>query len=337
MTTEGNAIEGAVGADAPITAVVCTRDRPRMLDECLALLGEALRPGDHLVVVDSASIGDEVAQVAARHTEHVVRCERPGLSIARNAGWRAAPTEYVAFVDDDVRVTTDWARAAARVLAEQPEAGFVTGWVGVPPEQRGGDRPVAVADDEEPRCLDRWSTEGFGHGANLATRRSLLAGVGGFDELLGAGSAFPGAEDYDFFDRVFDAGWAGRFDPRLRAFHVQWRPRRALIRLDYRYGKGAGARIRKLLSVHGDPSVRRAARHRARAFARVYLWDIGARAFAVALKDRYEFAAAAALSRVAGTLVGLGWAATMRVEGGRLVPRRRLGPKAPASERELLR
>lgn len=337
MTTEGIAVDGKLGAGAPITAVVCTRDRPRMLEECLALLVTALRPGDHLVVVDSASIDAEVAEIAARHTELVVRCDRPGLSIARNAGWLAAPTEYVAFVDDDVRVAADWALAAALVLAEHPEAGFVTGWVGVPPDQRGGDRPVAVADDEEPRRFDQWSTDGFGHGANLATRRSVLARVGGFDELLGAGSAFPAAEDYDYFDRVFDTGLTGRFDPRLRAYHVQWRPRRALIRLDYRYGKGAGARIRKLLSVQGDPPVRSAARHRAGVFARVYLWDIGARAVVIALKERYEFAAAAAMARVAGTLVGFGWAATMRVEDGRLVPHRRLGPRPPASERELER
>jgi GT2 family glycosyltransferase len=331
----GNGPERSVMRPADsITAIVCTRDRPRMLEECLARLSESLRAGDHLVVVDSASTSPEVSEVAARHTQHVVRCDRPGLSVARNAGWRAATTEAVLFVDDDVRVAPDWAQCAARVLGEHPEAGFVTGWVGVPPEQTGGHRPVAVADDESPRSLDRWSTGSWGHGANMATRRSVLEQLGGFDDLLGAGSAFPGAEDYDFFDRVFDAGMGGRFDPRLRAFHEQWRDPRALVRLDYRYGKGAGARIRKQMSVRSDTSTRSASRHRARVFARAYLWDIGVWGVVVAFRERYKLAAAAAVARVTGTIVGLAWAATMRVEEGHLVPHRRVGPRPPASERE---
>lgn len=305
-----------------------------MLEDCLVRLREALRPGDHLLVVDSASSTAEVSEVASRHTQHVVRCDRPGLSVARNAGWRAAPTELVAFVDDDVLVEPDWGDCAAKALREFADVGFVTGWVGVPPEQVGGHRPVAVFDDAVPRSLDRWSTGSWGHGANMATRRSVLAKVGGFDDLLGAGSSFPGAEDYDFFDRVFDLGMTGRFDPRLRAFHEQWRDPRALIRLDYRYGKGAGARIRKLLSVREDATTRRAARHRAGSYARVYLWDIGVRGLIAALRERYKLAALAAGSRVAGTLVGLAWAGTMRVDRGHLVPHRRLGPRAPASEGE---
>lgn len=322
------------GQDGSITVIVCTRDRPRMLEECLARLCESLRAGDHLIVVDSASTSPEVSEVAARHTPHVVRSDRPGLSIARNAGWREATTEAVAFIDDDVRVAPDWAQSAAKVLGEHPEAGFVTGWIGVPPEQIGGHRPVAVADDESPRSLDRRSTGSWGHGANMATRRSVLEHLGGFDELLGAGSAFPGAEDYDFFDRVFDAGLTGRFDPRLRAFHEQWRAPRALVRLDYRYGKGAGARIRKQLSVRADISTRRASRHRAQVFARTYLWDIGVWGAVSAVRDRYKLAAATASARVMGTIVGFAWAATMRVEEGHLVPHRRIGPRAPASEGE---
>lgn len=333
MTADESA-QAVVDEDWRITAIVCTRDRPRMLEDCLIRLRDALRPSDHLLVVDSASSVPEVWEVATRYTQHVVRCDQPGLSVARNAGWRAAPTELVAFIDDDVRVAPDWAECAATALREFAEVGFVTGWVGVPSEQVGGHRPVAVADDESPRSLDRWSTGSWGHGANMATRRSVLAQVDGFDDLLGAGSAFPGAEDYDFFDRVFDMGMTGRFDPRLRAFHEQWRDPRALIRLDYRYGKGAGARIRKLMSVREDATSRRAARRRAASYARAYLWDIGARGLVAALRERYKLAALAAAARVAGTLVGLGWAGTMRVEQGHLVPHRRFGPRAPAAERE---
>ena len=47
--------------------------------------------------------------------------EGRGPAAARNAGWRAAePADWVAFLDDDVRVGPDWRAALAADLDGQP-------------------------------------------------------------------------------------------------------------------------------------------------------------------------------------------------------------------------
>ena len=50
-----------------------------------------------VVVVDSASTDDTTA-VARQAGVEVVRCDRPGASVARNAGWQAARHEIVAYL-----------------------------------------------------------------------------------------------------------------------------------------------------------------------------------------------------------------------------------------------
>ena len=67
---------------ALISVVVPTRDRAEHLTACLEALRRELRPGDELVVVDSAS--------ATPAEQATLRAPRPGASLARNLGWRAA-------------------------------------------------------------------------------------------------------------------------------------------------------------------------------------------------------------------------------------------------------
>src|SRR5258708_815623 len=108
-----------------ITAIVPTRDRPQMLERCLATVRSALGSGDELLVVDSASAdADAIVKVATGAGASVVRCDRKGETVARNAGWRMASHELVAYADDDVWVDAGWADAFARILAAQPELAF---------------------------------------------------------------------------------------------------------------------------------------------------------------------------------------------------------------------
>jgi HAD superfamily hydrolase (TIGR01662 family) len=119
-----------------------------------------------------------------------------GPAAARNVGWRACTSDWVAFLDDDVIPEPDWARALAGELATAaPRVGAVQGQISVP--LSGGRRPtdwernVAGLEDAQ------WAT------ADMAYRRAALAAVGGFDER------FPRAyrEDADLGLRVAGAGW----------------------------------------------------------------------------------------------------------------------------------
>ncbi|MGW0803838.1 glycosyltransferase family 2 protein [Nonomuraea sp. NPDC002799] len=118
-----------------------------------------------------------------------------GPAAARNAGWRAADTPWVVFLDDDVIPSRGWAEALWKDLADLPAD--VAGSQGrievpLPPGRRptDGERHTAGLADAS------WVT------ADMAYRRGVLESIGGFDER------FPRAyrEDADLALRVTRAG-----------------------------------------------------------------------------------------------------------------------------------
>lgn len=296
----------------PLSVVVPTRDRPAQLDACLAALRLTLRPEDELIVVDSASRHADVAEAAARHGGRVVRCCRPGAARARNAGAATARHALLAFVDDDVRVPSDWAEAMATALSRDDVA-FVTGSVAVPPWQPRAQREVAIYDAPEARPITLASAAPLGSSANLGVRAEALELIGGFDESLGGGARFQAAEDLDLFDRLLGAGLRGRYDPSVSAWHEQWRTRRQLLVLDWRYGVGAGARLAKLV---------RTDRRRALRAARESLWVDGFALLWRGIRVWQEFLVLTTALRIAGTAVGFVGGFAVPVRHGRYAPSR---------------
>jgi glycosyltransferase involved in cell wall biosynthesis len=294
----------------PVSVVVPTRDRPEMLDACLTALRRAVAPADEVIVVDSASIAaTAVADVAARHDATLVRCDRPGVDRARNAGWRRAQHRLIAFTDDDVQVADDWCDALAGCFRARPDIAFVTGRLSAHPGQESG-LGVAVKDDTEPMRLDLATRAMFGHSANLAVTRDALAAVGGFDEAMGAGGRFRGAPEGDLFDRLLGAGFVGCYDPAARAWHDQWRRVRDVVRLHYGYGIGSGARMAKLLRID---------RRRLRRVAADYVWGWGLAPLPGHLVRRDWGRSACSLARLGGYCVGFARALVVPVRDGHFV------------------
>lgn len=295
MLTE--TVENHLATEAPaVTVVVATRDRAAMLGACLESVRRALRPGDELIVVDSAS-RDAIAvrEVVLAHGGRYLRCDLPGTSLARNTGWQAAATDIVAFVDDDVRVAPTWATALSSVFGRDRATAFLTGRIDVPPEQADAPRPVAQDDRDEPAQFDVATTGPIGHGANVAVLRSALEAVGGFDEQLGPGRRFRASEDYDLFDRLLCSGYSGRYEPAMHAWHDQWRSKRQLIPLDWAYGIGSGARLAKLV---------RTDRRRLRAAATTTLWIWGIAPLLRDARHRYKLGLLTGVARLAGVVTG---------------------------------
>lgn len=273
-----------------LAVIVPTRDRPAHLAACLAALSPQLLPGDELLVVDSAS------RRPVRSEAPVHRATRAGASHARNAGWQATSAPVVAFVDDDVQVADGW-----RVALDDAMVGvdLVCGRVAVPPAQRGAERPVAVTPDVPEQLLTASSTL-RGVSANLAVRRTALEATGGFDERLGPGTWSRAGEDLELQDRLLRAGHPGRYAPSVLAFHDQWRSRRQLLRLDFGYGTGAGARAVWTGGRTGRSLLREA------------LWDNGIGTVAGDLRRGYQFGVVTALLRTLGTCWGVGQALVRR-------------------------
>lgn len=280
----------------PLSVVVPTKDRPGKLETCLAALQADLRPADEIIVVDSGSVDPvPVAAAAEAAGARLVRSERAGASLARNLGWRAASHDLVGFVDDDVRVHRGWADALVAAFDDAAVA-FVTGGVVVPADQQDAERPVAITSRTARTLLDPGVTGDLGATANLAVRRSALAAVGGFDERIGPGTWAASAEDLDLFDRLFRADYLGMFEPLARAEHDQWRSRRQLLALDWRYGKGMGVRLAKLAAWD---------KPRARRLTKEALVTQGTRSVVQDLRQGYEFGALTVAARTLATVIGM--------------------------------
>lgn len=189
-----------------VSVVVCTRNRPELLGRALASLnGQTLdRSRFQVIVVDNGDgSGEEVAQAAK--VDIVLRERSPGLSRSRNAGWRAAKTSVVAFLDDDAEAAPEWLERAVTLLSTSG-AGAVGGPIlplyDAPPPRwfrdeyevrtwGGAERPLAPGETLS--------------GSNLLIDRGLLAEVGGFDERLGmSGDRVAVGEESALFERLWE-------------------------------------------------------------------------------------------------------------------------------------
>lgn len=242
-------------------------------------------------MVDSASPTPDVVLTAVAAGARVLRAGTAGASVARNLGWQAATRPIVAFTDDDCRPLPSWLDRMAATF-DRPEVGFVYG--GVSADGAGPPLSVTAAGDAtdlpagEVRTIDR-----FGHGANVAVRRSALAAVGGWEPRLGAGRALAGGEDTDLALRLLRAGWAGRVEPAAAVTHLAWRGRGAAVRTTFGYGLGAGAVATRARRADGDWWL---LRHE--------LGDRGIRQVWRDARAGYELGVAAGAARVAGVAVG---------------------------------
>ena len=176
-----------------VTVVVPTVDRVDLLRRCL----RGLRDADVLVVHD----GDPGIQALLRDQGvRGLRIAERGVSAKRNAGWRAATTDRVAFTDDDCEPAPGWLAALSAV-----DEDLVAGPVRPHPDDVAEGLWARTVTAEQP---------GFYPGCNLLVRRSALEAVGGFDERM------HGGEDTDLAWRVRESGGSHGWAPDALVWHA---------------------------------------------------------------------------------------------------------------------
>jgi histidinol-phosphate phosphatase family protein len=287
--------------------VVPTVGRPSLsrLLEALAA-GEGPVP-EAVVVVDDRPAPRSPLRVPGWSPVEVVPGAGRGPAAARNVGWKATGTPWVAFLDDDVLPPPDWAaRLAADLAGLPPSVGGSQGRLRVP--LPAGRRPTDWERVTAGLAAARWAT------ADMAYRRAALVRVGGFDERFRRAYR----EDAELALRVLDAGFDLVRGEREVTHPV--RPASRWVSIGAQAGNADDALVRRL---HGPDWRDRAGAPRGRLRRHAAVTAAGLAALAGALTGRRRLA-------LAGTL---GWlAATADLAVARIAP----GPRTAAEVATML-
>jgi glycosyltransferase involved in cell wall biosynthesis len=240
----------------PISVVVCTRDRAKLLERCLESLRRVKYPEYEVIVINNCSSDPEVTAVIDRTAFRNIRENRPGLDWARNRGIAEARHEIISYIDDDAMASPGWLRGIARGF-QDPEVMAVTGLV-LPSEldteaqflfeSYGGMSKGMTAKSFTAATLPDlgiFAAHNFGVGANMAFRRQVFERVGTFDTMLDTGTPSGGAGDIDMFYRVLAAGLTLRYEPDAFIRHRHRRSYSGLRRQIYANGKSYGVYLIK--------------------------------------------------------------------------------------------
>lgn len=198
-----------------ISAVICTKGRPDVVEGALAALAACDPAPDEVLVVDGDD-GATAAHAASRHGARYLNNE-PGLTRQRNRAIDEVANDVIAFFDDDARPTRAVFAHLRRAYADTDVVG-ATGPVVEPGDHAiggrasklrrvvtGFGRPGTFTRAGYPRRFARFAVDTdveFMQGAFLTVRREHAAAVR-FDVAL------PGyglAEDEDFSRRLSQRG-----------------------------------------------------------------------------------------------------------------------------------
>lgn len=233
-----------------ISVIICTHNRAGLLFEALDSLTEQGVDRDlfSVIVVDNNS-SDNTRDIV-RNFENVLDIKycfekKQGLSHARNRGVAESVARYLAFLDDDARVASDWIEKAILMIETKK------------PDIFGG--PIyPVYENKKPKWfLDQYETLRYGSekkelrnkqklfGSNIFIKKNLFDKIGPFNIDLGMkGKEIKLGEEIDFQNRARGKGVTTWYDPALMVYHLVAREKlciKYILRRAYSFGRTSRA------------------------------------------------------------------------------------------------
>lgn len=224
-----------------VSVVLPTRNRPEGLRACLEALCAQTVTDFEVILGDDASdipASDLItADVRARLDVRVLRNKvQRGPAFTRNRAIEAARGQFIAFVDDDVRVVPTWLQSH---LAAHARTASVIATIG----------PLAAPADWDAEPWTRWEARTLEreyermaagayaptwrqfHTGNALLPRAVLQHVDGFDDSFGR------AEDIEAARRMASRGLRFVFLPEAIGWHYSHRSMAAWLAVAHAYGE----------------------------------------------------------------------------------------------------
>lgn len=202
------------------TVVVCTRNRPVLLQKCLVAVAQVDPAPDAVLVVDNSEGNGETESVAREFGARYTVEPKRGLSRARNRGLAECDTEIVVYLDDDAIPAPDWLGLLLAPFADE-KTGASSGRV-ITPESSSKDQHQEIPrclSNQEPRWFEIATFGGMGLGSNMALRKQACTSPKFFDERLGRGAPFQIGEENYAFARLLADGYRVVYLPSAVVFH----------------------------------------------------------------------------------------------------------------------
>jgi GT2 family glycosyltransferase len=189
------------------TAVICTINRPAILDETLRSLIDRARFGGQIIVSagSEASVLRESEMLPYITVMHGVK----GLPVQRNAALRLVKSKYVLFLDDDVELGANYVCRMEALFDQYPQIVIACGWAVLDTSETRSvvTREMATRALMESGDRAGWEdTPRWIRGHNMFSRTEV-ARIVGFDERLPLYGLY---EDLDFVARCQRHGKAVR-------------------------------------------------------------------------------------------------------------------------------
>lgn len=192
-----------------LSVVIVTYNRHDDLKECLDSLLNLNEPPSEIIVVDSNS-NDGTHELVKSYPLKFVNIKERSMVKARNTGLQNSKGDIIAYVDDDVVVSKNWAKYILEPYEDKNVGGVGGRVMPLGNQEKTNDLP------EKYRAIGKVFDNGFilnnydistPHpievdtliGCNMSFRRELLLKIGGFDENF-MGSCF--RDDTDVSIRV---------------------------------------------------------------------------------------------------------------------------------------
>ncbi len=182
-------MSGTPPEESTFSVVIVSRGRPESLAWCLRGIEGLFHPNFEVIIV---ACPDGAAVVRARYGDRVklLEFDEANIATARNLGIEQAAGDVVAFIDDDAVPEPTWLNHLVSAFVETDivaAGGFVRGRNGISFQWKAREVDTCgrafPLDVQGPIARPRPGTGRAvkTEGTNMAVRRDVLAGMGGFD------------------------------------------------------------------------------------------------------------------------------------------------------------